>query len=248
MICEHQYYSLILKGCSRRENLRLHLENVLLRGKLAIKMAIDQMPSIIIYKGKVNNILEILPIFTAEKAAITVTLGDIPLPLPLEEIYPHFSELSPELQTLLTHVPKNLWLGEIIHLIIPAKLLDETGALIISSHAIYFIDKPAEDTNCRWLIIPYTQITGLPTILPDNNLIINYCDPNGCQTSTFTMQTASLSAVETSIRKAKAAKCYLTKVKTSCIGCGFISEDHADNAPPESLCHCGQPYERTIIA
>ncbi|QDR83091.1 hypothetical protein [Sporomusa termitida] len=248
MACEHKYYSLILKGCSRQENLRQQLENVLLRGKLAIKMAIDQMPSVIIYKGKVNNILEILPIFTAEKAAITVTFGGVPQPLPLKKIYPHFSELTPDLQALLTPVPQNLWLGETIHLIIAATFLEENGALIISSHAIYFVDKPADDTNCRWLIIPYTQITGFPAVSPGNNLIINCCDPNGCQTNTFSLQAESLPAAATAIRKAKAAKHYLTKVRTTCLGCGFLSEDYADSAPFEALCHCGQPYERIIIA
>lgn len=248
MVCEHKYYSLILKGCSRREKLGQQLESVLLRGKLAIKMAIDQMPSVIIYKGKVSNILAILPIFTTEKAAITITPGDVPSPLPLEKIYPDFSALTPDLQSLLSPVPPKLWLGETIHLIVPAKFLDENGALVISSHAIYFVDKPAGDTDRRWLIIPYTHITGFPVVPPGNNLIINYCDPNGCQSNSFAIQAESLHAAETAIRKAKAAKCYLTKIKTTCPGCGFLSEDYADTAPPETLCHCGQPYERTIIA
>jgi len=37
MDCEHQYYSIILKACSRREKLGRRLETVLLRGRLAIK-------------------------------------------------------------------------------------------------------------------------------------------------------------------------------------------------------------------
>ncbi|HWR10177.1 hypothetical protein [Sporomusa sp.] len=248
MICEHNYYSIILKGCSRRENLRRHLETVLLRGRLAIKMAIDQMPSVIIYKGKVNGMLDVLQVFTAEKAAITITTDGIPISLPLEKIYPHFSKLSEKLQSLLTDVPNNLWLGETIHTIVPANFLDEDGALVISSHSVYFIDKPDGDKDCRWLIIPYTQMTGSPATPREGSLSIDYSDPNGCQTTLFTMPVESLQACKASIHKAKAAKRYLIKLKTSCNGCGYMSEDFSDDAPREDLCHCGQLYERTIIA
>ncbi|HWR09638.1 hypothetical protein, partial [Sporomusa sp.] len=239
MVYEHKYYSIILKGCPRRESLRRRLETVLLRGRLAIKMAIDQMPSVIIYKGKVNNILDILQAFTTEKATITIVTDGIPPSLPLDKIYPHYSNLSPKLQLLLADVPSNLWLGETISTIVPANFLDEDGALVISSHAIYFIDKPEDDKNCRWLIIPYTQMTNSPAAPQENSLSINYFDPDGCQTKIFTMPAESVLISETAIHKAKAAKRYLIKLKTTCNGCGYISEDFSDSAPHEDLCLCG---------
>lgn len=247
MVCEHKYYSIIIKGCSRREKLGSRLETVLMRGKLAIKMALDQMPAVIIYKGKVDTIVPVLQAFSAEKAAITITTDGVPQPLALYKIYPSLLDLSSELQLLLVDVPPKLWLGETIHLIVPATFLGEDGALVISSHAVYFIDRPAGDKECRSLIIPYSQMTASSDPSQDSSLSISYSDLNGCQTDIFTVPAEYLTACKMAIRQAKAAKKYLIKLKTKCIGCGYISEDYTDSAPPDEKCHCGQLYERTII-
>ncbi|WP_176215535.1 hypothetical protein [Sporomusa malonica] len=218
-----------------------------MRGKLAIRMALDQMPAVIIYKGKVDTIVPVLRAFTAEKAAITVTTDGVPPSLALYKIYPGLLDLSPELQLLLVDVPPKLWLGETIHIIVPANFLGSDGALVITSHAVYFIDKPDGDKECRSLIIPYNQMTASSDPIQANSLSISYADLNGCQTDIFTIPAEYLTASKMAIRKAKAAKKYLIKLKTKCIGCGYISEDYADSAPPDERCHCGQLYERTII-
>ncbi|XEQ95234.1 hypothetical protein SCACP_41460 [Sporomusa carbonis] len=49
MDCEHQYYSIILKACSRREKLGRRLETVLLRGRLAIKKAGDAVSGFLVF-------------------------------------------------------------------------------------------------------------------------------------------------------------------------------------------------------
>lgn len=248
--CEHNYYSVIVKGCSRRESLVRRLETVLLRGRLAIKLALDNMPSVIIYKGKTDNIIPILRAFKAEYAAVTIILEGVPTALPLYKIYRGFGKLSLELQVLLSNVPNNLWLGEAITHIAPANFAEENGALVISSHALYFIDKPSGDKSPRWLIIPYNQIMDLPTSTDflENTLVVNYQDATGYQNSVFTIPKDFLESVNLAIDQAKTAKRYLLKLKTTCTVCGHVSEDYADSAPPEEYCSCGGQYQRLIIA
>lgn len=250
MSSESNYYSIILKGCSHRENLGRRLEKTLLRGHLAIKMALDTIPSVIIYKGNVDMIGPIFQALLAEYAAITILADGVPPALPIAKKYRDFPNISPELQALLVSVPENLWLGEAIHRIAPANFLDETGALVVSSHAIYFIDKPAGDTNCRWLIIPYGQLNDPLTLgEQENHLIINYHDDAGQQNDIFTIPTELVTAVKKSIEQAKLAGRYLTKIKTHCPSCDYSTEDTLANAPFEPHCQsCGQPYQRTIIA
>lgn len=249
MSSEYKYYSIILKGCSHQENLGRRLENTLLRGRLAIKMALDNMPSVIIYKGNVDNIVPVVNALIAEYAAITILVDGVPPTLPIAKKYRDFPNISPDLQTLLVDAPENLWLGEAIHRIVPASFLDEKGALVVSSHAIYFIDKPAGDTNCRWLIIPYTQLYDSNPSEQEAHLIINHQDGTGQQKDVFTIQPEFLESVKKSIEQAKLARRYLTTIKTHCQTCGHLSEDTLDHAPAESHCqNCGTPYQRTIIA
>lgn len=251
MSCEYKYYSVILKGCSRRENLGHRLEKTLLRGRLAIKMALDNMPSVIIYKGIADTIIPVVNAFKAEYAAITILSDGVPPALPLTKKYRDFPNIEPELQDLLTHAPDNLWLGEAIHRIVPARFLDETGALVISSHAIYFIDKPAGDQQCRWLIIPYGQITDSPTAIAaqSGSLVISYQDAAGWQQDSFILKPELIASIKAAIEQAKHAQRYRTRLKTVCPGCGRIFEGYLDNTPTETDCpKCGQPYQRTIIA
>jgi hypothetical protein len=248
MSSEHQYYSIILKGCSHLVNLGQRLENTLLRGRLAIKMALDNVPSVIIYKGNVTNIIPIYKAFKSEQAAITILLDGVPPALPVSKKYRDYSSISPELQSLLTHVPDKLWLGEAIHRIVPASFLDENGALVVSSHALYFIDKPAGDPECRWLIIPYGQISEISE-LNETSLLINHQDTTGGQNDLFTLPPEILVPVKDAIKQAKASERYLIKLKTFCPGCSQVSEDLIDCAPALTYCpNCGQPYQRTIIA
>ena len=250
MSSEYKYYSIILKGCPQRENLGRRLEDTLLRGRLAIKMALDNMPSVIIYKGNVDNIIPVFKALVAEYAAITILVDGLPPALSIAKKYRDFSSIIPELQSLLINVPENLWLGEAIHRIVPAKFLDETGALVVSSHAIYFIDKPAGDTKCRWLIIPYQHIDDALNLgSQEAQLIINHQDATGLQNDIFTISPEFLTSVKKSIEQAKAAGRYLIKIKTHCLTCGHLIEDTLDHAPTEPHCQsCGQPYQRTILA
>ena len=249
MDCKPNYYSVILKNCSRRESLGQRLDKILLRGRLAIKLALDNIPSVIIYKGNTNNILPILNAFKAEFAAITVLPENMPPVLPLYRLYRNFDKLSLDLQALLANVPHNLWLGEAIYHISPASFAGENGALVITSHALYFIDKPAGDQSSRWLIIPYDQISSLSPAAtsPETNLMISYHDATGCQNTMFIIPKEGLNAVTTAINQAKTAGHYLVKIKTACTVCDYVSEGNTDNASTEEYCHCGGQYQRTLI-
>ncbi|TWH46633.1 hypothetical protein [Sporomusa sp. KB1] len=248
MSSEHKYYSVIIKGCYNQENLERSLEKILLRGRLAIKMALNTMPCVIIYKGNVDTIIPIFKALITEYAAITILADGVPPTLPIAKKYRDFSHISPELQALLVDVPENLWLGEAIHRIIPASFLDETGALVVSSHAIYFIDKPAGNTKCRWLIIPYEQLNGSLNLgEQETQLIIHHQDAAGQQNDVFTIPQEFVASAKTSIEQAKLAERYLIKIKTHCITCGYRSENTIAHAPTELHCqHCGKPYQRTI--
>lgn len=245
------YYSIVLKGCSRREKLAQSLESVLLRGRLAIKMALDNMPSVIIYKGKVDNIIPVLQAFKAEFAAITVLADGVPTALPITRKYRDFESIDSELQQLLINTPDNLWLGEAIHRIVPASFLDEAGALVITSHALYFIDKPAGDDVSRWLIIPFSQITNIPdlTITDETKLIINHMDGAGYQQDSFTLPAELLHPVKIVIHQAKTANRYLTKLRSTCENCGQVFEDYTENILTQQNCtNCGGQRHWTILA
>ncbi len=245
------YYSIILKGCSRREKLAQRLESVLLRGRLAIRMALDNMPSVIIYKGKVDDLVRVLQTFKAEYAAVTIIADGAPASLPIAKKYRDFALIDAELQQLLSSAPDNLWLGEAIHRIVPANFLDEAGALIITSHALYFIDKPAGDDVCRWLIIPYSQMTDTPdlTIAEETELVINHLDAAGYQQDSFTLSAELLHPVKTAIHQAKTSKRYLTKLRSTCENCGQVSEDYAENILTQQNCtNCSGQRHWTIIA
>lgn len=250
MDCKPNYYNIILKKCSRRENLCRRLEKVLLRGSAAIKLALDNIPSVIIYKGNTNNILTVLKTFKDEYAAITVLPEHLPPVLPLYRLYRNFDKLSLDLQVLLINVPSNLWLGETIYHIAPGSFAGENGAIVITSHAIYFIDKPTGDKVSRWLAIPFYYVIDFPsrTTSSETYLIVTYQDINGFQNAVFTIDKEFFNSIMVAIEQAKAAGQYLTKIKTSCTACNYISEDFIDNAPVEDRCHCGGQYHRTLIA
>lgn len=248
MSSEYKYYSIVLKGCSNRTKLAGSLEKLLLRGRLAIKMALDNIPSVIIYKGNVDNIASIYNTFAAEYAAITILPDGVPPAIPLSKKYRDFITVPSDIQPLLTGVPDNLWLGEAIHRIIPANFLDETGAMVITSHAIYFIDKPAGDTECRWLILPYNQIISLKINETDSNLTINYQDAAGQQQDVFIILSEFLPSAQKSIEQAIAAKRYLTKIKTICTACDYTAEATLDKILPEEKCPtCSQSINHLII-
>lgn len=251
MSSEYNYYSIILKGCSQREKLVAKLEKILLRGRMAIKMALDNIPSVIIYKGNVDNIVPVFNAFTAEYAAITILPDGVPAALPIAKKYRGFLDLDPKLQTILSRVPENLWLGEAIHRIIPASFLDETGALVITSHAVYFIDKPAGDTQCRWLIIPYSHFSAaIETDAQHSYLSIDYHDSAGQQHDIFTLLPATLDSTRQAIEQAKAAERYTIKLKTFCPACDYIAETLLDHHTSDaSQCpSCGQHIKHTILA
>ena len=246
MDCGHNY-SVILKGCSRVESLGLRLEKVLLRGRLAIKMALDNMPSVVIYKGKTDSILPILNAFRSEYAAITVLADGVPPTLPFSAIYRDYTNLNPFLTALLSLVPASLWIGERIYQVCPAGFAEENGVLVITSHAIYFIDKPQGYKDSRWLIIPYGQISGAP-VAAASGLAVTYLDAAGIQNNVFRVEPAYLELVITAIHQARADKQYLTKLKTTCTRCGHTFEDYTDTLVNEPQCHsCGGQYQRSII-
>lgn len=250
MSIEYKYYSIVLKHCANREKLAGRLETILLRGRFAIKMALDTIPSVIVYKGNVTTIIPVVKAFLTEYAAITVVADGVPPALPIAKKYRNFSQLPPQLQTLLSAVPETLWLGEAIHRIVPAGFLDEQGALVVSSHALYFIDQPAGDPLCRWLIIPYEQLTApLSLITQTSQLSLSYQNEAGQQQDSFSLEPSLLAATQAAIEQAKSAGRYLTKIKTHCLECGYLSEDVLAQAADATSCpHCQQPLERSLLA
>ena len=250
MSSEYNYYSIILKDCAQREKLAARLEKTLLRGRMAIKMALDYIPSIIIYKGSVDNIVSVFNAFAAEYAAITVLPDGVPAALPVAKKYRDFLNLDTQLQTLLTRIPENLWLGEAIHRIIPASFLDETGALVITSHAVYFIDQPAGNTQCRWLIIPYSHIhSSIKTDKQHSCLSIHYHNIAGQQHDIFTLPPDSLAAGRQAIEQAKAAERYTIRLKNFCPACDYSAETQLAHTSDDSRCpSCGHLIKRTILS
>lgn len=155
---EQLYYSIILKDCPRRESLGRKLERIFIRDSFAIKLALDNMPSVIVYKSKVANIASVLAAFYLENAAISVIVGDFNLYATVYEQYSILHKQPADIQNMLYCAPSQLWLGDKIHIAAHARMQNRTGVLAVTDQGLYFLDNPNDSNICRWFILPYYRV------------------------------------------------------------------------------------------
>lgn len=168
-----EYYSIILKDAPKKPDLVRKLEKVLLRGYFAIRLAVDNIPSIIIYKARSEEIKDFNEIFKSEQASISIIQGDFNNKPLVEEICHSFNELNAQTQQMIKSMPINLWLGDRIQAVFPNVYKENReGSLVVTNKNIYFIYKETVSGNYQWFIKSYNLLS---KVIMKNNYLELIC-------------------------------------------------------------------------
>lgn len=153
------YYNVILKASGDKERLARRLSTVFQRGLMAIRMAVDMVPCMLIYKNRREDIKEAIAILEAEELPYVVIGEEQPLHVALDVVIPGFFGLDVELQRILHSVPPLLWAGETVKAVIPFASMElEEGALLATETSLYFFNRPDNKQPQDWIITPYKRL------------------------------------------------------------------------------------------
>lgn len=165
-ISEYEYCSIMLKYTLKTNQLVENLEKVLLRGSFAVRLAVDNMPSLIIYKAKREEIKKMAEFFIENQASISIIPDEFnPKPV-IEEFFLGFNELSFQLQRDIRKVPINLWVGDSSGRVFPILYQDKQGILVITDNNLYILYKITNTAEFRWLVISYILLS---KVIGENN-------------------------------------------------------------------------------
>lgn len=165
-ISEYEYCSIILKYALKTNQLIENLQKVLLRGSFAVRLAVDNMPSLIIYKAKSEEIKKMVEFFVENQASISIIPGEFnPTPL-IEAFFPMFNELNFQVQRDIRKVPINLWIGDSSGRVFPILYQDKQGILVITDNNLYILYKITNAAEFRWLVISYILLS---KVIGENN-------------------------------------------------------------------------------
>jgi len=171
----NEYCSIMLKYAINPNQLVENLEKILLRGSFAVRLSVDNMPSLIIYKAKRANVKSLIKLFTENQASISIIPGEFNDKPTIEELFPNFNKLSLQIQQDIRTIPINLWVGDSIGCIFSVIYRkNKQGILVITNQNIYILYKNTNAANYRWLVISYTLLSKI--IREDNSLQFNYKD------------------------------------------------------------------------
>lgn len=174
-VYEYEYCSIILKHAIDTQKLIDNLEKVLLRGSFAIRLAVDNVPSLIIYKAKSEEVAKLLKIFIYTQASISVVPGEFDDKPTVEQLFPMFNQLPLQLQQGIISMPINLWVGDHISNVFFVNYRNsKAGILVITNNNIYILYKYTNASKYLWLVISYTLL--LKIIIVDNSLQLIYKD------------------------------------------------------------------------
>ena len=155
-------YSIILKNAPNKPNLVRQLEKILLRGSFAIRLAIDTIPSVIVYKAKIEDVQYLNEVFFAEQASTSVVPGDFDNKPAIEEVFTMFDTLHVHIQKIIKQLPINLWIGDQIRGVFSNTYQDENkGITIIADHNIYFIPKELDMSSHPWFVRSYHLLSNV---------------------------------------------------------------------------------------
>ncbi len=165
-ISEYEYCSIMLKFALKTNQLIENLEKVMLRGSFAVRLAVDNMPSLIIYKAKREEIKKMVEFFIENQASISI-IPDEFTPKPItEEFFLKFNELSFQLQRDIKKVPIKLWVGDCSGRVFPILYQDKEGILVITDNNLYILYKITNTAEFRWLVISYILLS---KVIGENN-------------------------------------------------------------------------------
>jgi hypothetical protein len=164
---DSEYCSIMLKYAVDTNMLIENLKTVLLRSVVAIRLAVDNMPSLIIYKAKREDIASLHKTFIENQASISIIPGECSDKVSTEALFPKFNKLSLQIQDSIRSIPIKLWMGDTISGIFSIKYGESRdGILVITNKNVYILYKYALTTEFRWLVISFTLLL---KIVEDNN-------------------------------------------------------------------------------
>ena len=227
LVNEASYYTIVLKACSRRENLARRLGSILLRGYFAIRLAIDNMPCIIVYKGKISELPSHLPVFYEEGAAITVIAGDFESHIDIPAYFSHLT-LSDSMLSILQKVPYQLWLGDRPYAAANAQALEREGLLIVTDQAIYFIYLVGN--TYEWFVLSYHYVKNLIPIISSTENSLQIVGETSDHSSPALMKTdfsseTELHTIQLAIEKALVDRHFHTIMHEQCSHCSFAQKN-----------------------
>lgn len=174
-IIESECYSIILKNAPNKPSLVRKLEKVLLRGSFAIRLAIDTIPSIIVYKAKSEDIIYLNEVFMSEQASTSVVAGDFNHKPAIREIFTMFDTLHIHAQKIIKQLPINLWIGDHIQGVFPNTYWEQNeGITIIADKNIYFISNESGISAQPWFVRSYHLLSKV--IMENDSLKLAYKD------------------------------------------------------------------------
>lgn len=100
---------LILKDCSSPDLLKRRLTGILLRSPLAIQMAVDRLPSMLLYKSRTTELPAVIAVFRETKSALTVL--DAMQPERKTDLQGALAAAGRK-QEWISSLPEILWQGE----------------------------------------------------------------------------------------------------------------------------------------
>jgi hypothetical protein len=245
---EFSYYSIILKDCDNKEALARRLEKVLLRSYRAVRMAVENVPGIAIYKGKVDDMIPILRAFQQEKAVINLIVDDVDAKISYEKLFPDFHNLSEDLQKMLRGLPHYLWSGDTIQVVFTDVYQENTkGVLAVAKKAIYFLDKATDDEVYHWRIFPYEWLGDI--VKADGSLELMYRDTSKVDIFSFVEEQELTEAYEIilqSMNDPNPEENFM--IKASCSQCNYTSQQNIGGALLQENCaKCGQKVKRILL-
>ncbi|MBC8016097.1 MAG: zinc ribbon domain-containing protein [Sporomusaceae bacterium] len=174
-ILAFEYYSIVLKDAPNKQSLVRKLEKVLLRGYFAIRLAVDHMPSLIIYKAKGDDITYLNELLIEEQASTSMIAGDFNHNPVVEEVFEMFDQLNAQTQQTIKQIPRKLWMGDRIHGVFPNNYRENSkGVLIIADKNIYFLPDEVCDLIPKWFVRSYNVLSKV--VMQDNCLEFTYKD------------------------------------------------------------------------
>ncbi len=140
-------YTLILKGCEDKQLLLECLNQLLLRGETAVKLAIISMPSMLLYKVNKQSVDTIASALKDFDAVYSIIEGDFDL----SGFYKSecFKNLSPASRAFLKAIDKTMWIGENVVFITDNMIFEgQEGYGVLSENAFFFFAKGDKEKNC----------------------------------------------------------------------------------------------------
>lgn len=129
---------LILKDCSSSDLLKLRLTGLLLRSPMAIQMAVDRLPSILLYKSRTSELPPLVAVFRETKSAIAVV--DATTELQAVSLNEVMTEAGLQ-QDWISSLPENLWQGEAsLELLARVVFEGEEALLVLGKSNLFVID------------------------------------------------------------------------------------------------------------